>query len=126
VLRRRVGHWAAHGFGMWAVEWRATGAFLGEAGLQHFDGTDDIEVGCYLARSTWGRGIATEAGSAALRHGFETLGLDRIVAVVRPENAGSKRVLAKLGLRFAAIEDHYGIRDVEVWEIARGDAATRR
>src|SRR3712207_9025606 len=58
--------------------------------LQHFDGTDAIEVGYYLGRSAWGRGVATEAGEAALRHGFETLGLDTIVAVVRPENEDRK------------------------------------
>ena len=123
VVRRRAAHWEEHGFGLWAVEWRSTGEFLGEAGLQRFDGTDDVEVAYYLSRLAWGRGVATEAGCAALRHGFETLALPRIVAVVRPENAGSKRVLSKLGLRFRAIEDHYDIADVEVWQIDRRDRA---
>ncbi len=117
-LRGRIEHFERHGFGLWAVEWRDTGEYLGEAGLQHFEDGESVEVGYYLGRPAWGRGVATEAGAAALRHGFEVLGLSRIVAVVRPENSGSKRVLAKLGLRFAAVEDHYGIRDVELWEIA--------
>jgi ribosomal-protein-alanine N-acetyltransferase len=119
VVRRRVGHWRDHGFGLWAVEWRESGEFLGEAGLQHFDGTHEIEVGYYLARAAWGRGVATEAGRAALRHGFEVLDLRTIVAVVRPENEGSKRVLAKLGLRFRGHEDHYGIEGTEVWQLDR-------
>ena len=116
VLDRRVRHWKDHGFGFWAVEWRATGEFLGEAGLQHFDGTSDVEVGYYLGRRAWGRGVATEAGRYALGHGFATLGLERIVAVVRPENDASKRVLAKLGLRFRGLEDHYGVDGVELWD----------
>ncbi len=121
VLRHRVGHWATHGFGFWAVEWRATGEFLGEAGLQHLEDTADVEVGYYLGRAAWGRGVATEAAHAAIRHGFEVLGLPRDVAVVRPENEGSKRVLAKLGLRFRRVADHYGVQGVEFWDLARKD-----
>lgn len=114
-LRSRVEHFERHGFGLWIVEDKDGDAFLGEAGIQHFDGTEEIEVGYYLARAAWGRGVATEAGRAALSHGFEVLGLDHVVAVVRPENAGSKRVLAKLGLVFDHHGDHYGVERVEVW-----------
>jgi RimJ/RimL family protein N-acetyltransferase len=42
-----------------------------------------------------------------------------VVAVVRPENAGSMRVLEKLGLRFAHVGDHYGVAGVEVWRADR-------
>ena len=118
-LRGRIEHFERHGWGLWAVEWRDGGGYLGEAGLQTFEDGESVEVGCHLARSSWGRGVATEAGAAALRFGFDELQLDRIIAVVRRENEGSKRVLSKLGLRLAAIEDHYGIRDVELWEIRR-------
>ncbi len=119
VLRHRVGHWAEHGFGLWAVEWRASGEFLGEAGLQHLENTAGVEVGYYLGRAAWGRGVATEAGAAAVRHGFEVLGLPRIVAVVRPENDGSKRVLTKLGLSFRRFANHYGVQGVELWDVGR-------
>jgi ribosomal-protein-alanine N-acetyltransferase len=126
VVRRRVSHWEEHGFGFWAVTRLDTGEFLGEAGLQRFDGTDQVEVGYYLGRAAWGGGIATEAGAAAVRHGFEALGLDRLVAVVRPDNEGSKRVLAKLGLRFVAVEDHYGVPDAELWALDRAAWAAGR
>jgi [ribosomal protein S5]-alanine N-acetyltransferase len=125
VVRRRVAHWEEHGFGLWAVEWRESGEYLGEAGLQHFEGGEPVEVGYYLGRSAWGRGVATEAGEAALRHGFEALDLDTIVAVVRPENEGSKRVLTKLGLRFRRHGDHYGFADTEVWDLGRDAWAER-
>ena len=119
-LRHRIEHFERHGFGLWIVEDKAGGEFLGEAGIQYLEGSaEEVEVGYYLARSAWGRGVATEAGRAALAHGFQTLGLDHVVAVVRPENEGSKRVLAKLGLAFDHHAGHYGVERVEVWRIDR-------
>jgi [ribosomal protein S5]-alanine N-acetyltransferase len=101
-LRRwadRLDGWARDGFGMWIVEVRATGSVIGHAGLQRLHGTDDVELGYYLGRAAWGQGYATEAGRAGLAYGFETCGLRRIAAVVRPENHASRHVLEKLGFR---------------------------
>lgn len=109
-------HWDEHGFGMWAATEAATGHFLGHAGLQYLEGSDDVQVGYYLGRLAWGRGFATEAAGAALRYGFETIGLPHIVAVVRPENHASQHVLAKLGMRQVGVESHYGF-DVQVWRV---------
>ena len=109
-------HWDEHGFGMWAAIERTSGAFLGHAGLQCLEGTDDVQVGYYLGHAAWGRGVATEAATAAVRYGFEVLGLPHIVAVVRPENLPSQKVLAKIGMRQTAIEPHYGFT-VQVWGI---------
>ena len=119
TLRRRIEHFERHGWGLWVVEWKDAGGFPGEAGLQHLHDSDEVEIGYYLAREAWGQGVATEAGRAALEFGFGALGLDHVVAVVRPENAGSKRVLDKLGLRFDHIADHYGVAGVEVWRADR-------
>ena len=107
-LRRwaeRLEGWERDGIGMWIVELRATGRIIGHAGLQRLDGTDDVELGYYLGQSSWGQGYATEAAGAALRFGLEERGLERVVAVVRPENAASRRVLEKLGFR----HDHDGV-----------------
>ena len=63
-----------HGYGLWALEVRATGEFLGFTGLalQTFEApfTPAVEVGWRLARSAWGQGYATEAARAALAYGF--------------------------------------------------------
>src|SRR5881392_3681541 len=68
--------WEERGFGLWAVEERANGRLIGRIGLfHHADWTAslyDAEVGWTLERSTWGRGLATEGGAAALSFGFET------------------------------------------------------
>src|SRR6185295_13487217 len=82
-----------HGFGLWALELRESGEFIGFAGLAvpgfeaHF--TPAVEVGWRLARSAWGKGYATEAGRAALAFGFERAGLDEIVAFTTVGNQRS-------------------------------------
>lgn len=59
-----------------------------------------VELGYRYARRHWGNGYATEAGQAMLRRGFEELGLPEIVAIVRPDNVASDRVLNKLGMHY--------------------------
>jgi RimJ/RimL family protein N-acetyltransferase len=120
-LERKIDHVREHGFGMMAVTDRRTGDLYGLAGLQHLESGQDIEIGYYLGRQAWGRGFATEVGHALVAMAFGPLGLERVVAVVRPENTASQNVLDKLGFRSVAVEHHYGA-DVELWEIRRRQA----
>ncbi|MHA4817809.1 GNAT family N-acetyltransferase [Streptomyces aculeolatus] len=89
------------GFGWWAVEVRATGEFVGFAGL---DPVDDgmpftgVEIGWRLARRAWGRGYATEAARAVLAYGFDTLGLAEILAVTTSANLRSQAVMRRIGM----------------------------
>jgi ribosomal-protein-alanine N-acetyltransferase len=92
----------ANGFGLWAVEVRATGEFVGFTGLDvpgfeaHF--TPTVEVGWRLARSAWGNGYATEAARGALAFGFEEVGLKEIVSFTTPSNRRSRAVMERLGM----------------------------
>jgi RimJ/RimL family protein N-acetyltransferase len=95
-----VGHWQLRGYGVWAVEEKSTGAFVGRAGLHNPEGWPGPEVGWTLARSAWGRGYATEAGRAAMTYAFDVLGWDHIISVIHPDNARSIRVAERLGLSF--------------------------
>lgn len=92
-----------HGFGLLAAELRETGELAGMAGLAVPEFLPEIlpavEVGYRLKRSLWRRGLATEAAHALVAHAFGTLGLERLVAIAHVENAGSRRVLEKLGMR---------------------------
>ena len=120
VLETHMQHWEEHGFGMWAVLDKGSGELLGHAGLQRLEDTGEVQVGYYLGRPAWGKGYATEAGKAALRYGFEVLGLEHIVAVARPENLASQHVLSKLGLHHLRDEPHYGF-DVQFWRLDARD-----
>ena len=102
-LQRFAEHWLAHGWGVWAIADRRTGAVMGQCGLKYLQlgpagSPPDVEVLYALEQRYWGRGFASEAAGRALGHGFETLGLARIVAVARPDNHGSRGVMEKIGL----------------------------
>jgi RimJ/RimL family protein N-acetyltransferase len=114
----------APGLGFWAIEERDSGRIAGAVILKPLGDTEEIEVGYHLARDSWGRGIATEAAQGALRHGFTAVGLDRIVAVVRPDNPRSLRVIAKLGMRHLGQRHHYD-SDLEYFALVRDEWQVR-
>ena len=113
-VESKLRHLEEYGFRMLAVTDQDTGEVIGYAGLQHLEGGPEVELGYYLRRSAWGCGRGTELARALVQTASGELALGRVVAVVRPENAASKRVLLKAGLRSAGYGRHYD-EDVEVW-----------
>ena len=101
-----IGHWTLRGFGMWAVEERATGVLLGRVGLFYPDGWPGQEVGWTLAREHWGKGYGLEAATASLDHAFHTLRWQRAISLIDPDNKRSIALAERLGERFE--------RDVEI------------
>ena len=105
ALDRMTGHWASYGYGLFAVESRDSGAFLGWAGLSTPlflpEVLPAVEIGWRFTRAAWGHGYATEAAAAALRFGFTACGLDRILSIRHVGNARSARVMDKLGFAYA-------------------------
>ena len=91
-------NYARRGYGMFALEERATGQVVGFAGLIHPGDQPEAEVKYTLARSCWGRGLATEAVRHLLTAARERYGLSDVIATVAPAHAASQRVLAKVGL----------------------------
>jgi RimJ/RimL family protein N-acetyltransferase len=91
------------GYGLWAVEVPGEASFIGFVGLQETE--DDMpfptttEVGWRLARSHWGRGLASEAARAALAFAFHELALGEVVAFTYAGNVRSRRVMERLGMR---------------------------
>jgi RimJ/RimL family protein N-acetyltransferase len=120
-----IGHWALRGFGMWAVEERASGVFIGRIGLWQPEGWPGTEVGWMLGRTWWGRGYATEAGQAAMDWGFEHLPVDELVSLIQPDNTASIAVAEKLGETFAGIVPYRG-GETGKWAITRDAWAARR
>jgi RimJ/RimL family protein N-acetyltransferase len=104
ALVTRIGAcWAERGYGLWAVEVRASARFVGYVGLWPAEFaapfTPAVEVGWRLAPEAWGHGYATEGGRAALQHGFGVLGLAEVVSFTAVANARSRRVMERLGMR---------------------------
>ena len=99
----------APGLGGWTVRPQAAPErYLGWIILYPLDGWEpDVEIGWRFVRDAWGHGYATEAAAAVLRHGFGTLGLERIVAVLEQENDRSRRVCEKLGMADAGLRHAY-------------------
>ncbi len=91
-------NYARRGYGMFALEDRATGELVGFAGLVHPGDQPEAEVKYALARAWWGRGLATEAVRHLLEAAEARYGLTDVIATVAPAHAASQRVLAKAGL----------------------------
>ena len=91
-----------HGYGLWAVEVPGIAPCIGFIGLNPVTFgapfTPAVEVGWRLARAYWGSGYATEGARAALRFGFDTIGLDEIVSFTTPRNRRSWHVMEKIGM----------------------------
>lgn len=102
-------HFAAHGFGNFAVEVVAESAFAGFVGLSvpRFEAPfmPCVEIGWRLATGFQGRGYASEGARAALAFGFEQVGLDQIVSFTVPANVASWRVMEKLGMTHDPADD---------------------
>jgi RimJ/RimL family protein N-acetyltransferase len=100
----------ALGYGFWALERLADGAFLGFCGIKpvSFEArfTPAVEIGWRLAREYWGQGYASEAARISLEYGFETLGLAEIVSFTVPANLRSQAVMHRLGFRADGGFDH--------------------
>lgn len=94
-----IGHWALRGYGQWALERKADGESLGQAGLWNPPGWPGLEVGWRLARHTWGQGYATEAGRAAIDWAWATLDAEQLISVIQPDNIRSIHVAERLGMR---------------------------
>jgi ribosomal-protein-alanine N-acetyltransferase len=98
ALERYEAHWREYGFGLLAACDKATGNVIGRTGVQyHRAWPHDPEVGWSLDPGWWGKGRATEMGTACLRWGFDDLGFRRLVSITTEANLASRRVMEKLG-----------------------------
>lgn len=99
----------AIGFGLYAVEVKSTGNFIGYVGLSEvrFPAAfaPAIEIGWRLAAPSWGHGFATEAARACLTHGFSQLGFPELVSFTTRTNKKSIAVMERIGMSRRPEED---------------------
>jgi RimJ/RimL family protein N-acetyltransferase len=97
------------GYGLWVLELAGEAPFVGCAGLlevhDELPFAPAVELGWRLARPWWGRGLATEAASAAVRYAFDDLALGELVAYTASVNVRSRQVMERLEMRHDAAED---------------------
>ncbi len=103
--------WREHGYGLWFLREKATGAFAGRGGFQrtHIGGAEEIELGYCFMPEYWGRGLATEFATEAVRLAFDVLDLNDIVCFTWTKNVASQRVMEKAGFRFECRVLHEGV-----------------
>jgi RimJ/RimL family protein N-acetyltransferase len=104
MLRERfIQRWEEQGFGHFAVIRKADQKLLGYAGLgiPYFlpEVLPAVELGYRFDPDAWGNGYATEASAASLNYGFESVGLDRIIAIYHIENVRSGLVMQRVGMK---------------------------
>jgi RimJ/RimL family protein N-acetyltransferase len=123
-VERQIALFGERAFCLWKLAprmnrlYHAGGGLIGFCGLQPLPESEEIEIGWWLARAWWGRGLATEAAREALRDGFERVGLRRIVAIAQPANTASIGIMRKLGMRFERMTALRGIA-VAMYAVSR-------
>lgn len=103
LVGRMEGKFEKNGFGLWAVETKNSGAFIGFVGLNTPDFearfTPCVEIGWRLARAHWGKGYATEAAKVALNYAFHTAKLPEVLSWTYEGNTKSRQVMERLGMQ---------------------------
>ncbi|MBV6440846.1 MAG: N-acetyltransferase [Haliscomenobacteraceae bacterium CHB4] len=122
-VRERVAMWESYraqcpGLGVFALENKTDGAFVGYVTARHVDfdpATGEYEVGYALAPEWWGQGLASEIVPPLSRYLFGLSGASHLVAFTDPENAASQRVLLKSGFREVGTRQVYEGVSNEFW-----------
>ncbi len=113
MLDRIEAHFAAHGWGYWALEECRSGALIGLCGMMHvpFEAffTPAIEIGWRLSSAWQGKGLAREAAQTVLDDAFGRLRLDRVVSFTVAANTASWGLMERLGMRRIGDFDNPGL-----------------
>ena len=98
------------GYGYWLALRKQDGQPVGQVGLlaQEIDGHQSVGLGYIVHRPFWRKGYAEEGAKACARYGIETLGLDKIAILVRPENEPSIQLAKKLGAELQSQTNYHG------------------
>ncbi|MDO5506377.1 MAG: GNAT family N-acetyltransferase [Pseudoxanthomonas suwonensis] len=123
------GAWALQGYGLFAVEEKASGRWIGQCGpWQPADWTGS-EVGYALHPDAQGRGYATEACIVAIDYAFDVLGWTEVIHNIDADNLASQAVARRLGASVLRRVDHAPPFDehvVDVWGQTRDHWRARR
>ena len=116
-IRWNLDHYRTYGFGLWVIESREGGTFVGDCGLtyQQVEGDRMLEVGYHVQARHRGRGLAVEAGHACVAHALGLLGAASVCSIVDPDNTPSLRVASRLHSHSREFTNHKGNPMVLFW-----------
>lgn len=107
---RQMKSYVDRGFCRWKIVDPPTGDLIGFCGVGMWRDAPDPEIGWWLARDYWGRGLATEAARAALDDALNRVHLKRIISIAIPENTASIAIMKKLGMKFDCEFENEGLK----------------
>lgn len=110
LITHLLGMWTLRGHGMWAVEERRTGEFLGRAGSYIAAGWPGVEVAVSIRRDRWGQGLGAEAIRASLDFTFDRLPVHELITTTHRDNVAMNAIARRLGMDFR------GVADVGPWQ----------
>lgn len=106
-IRLVSSRWEKDRLGFCGVVEKKSGALTGWCGVWRLSETDEVEIGYAIAKQFWRRGFATEAAEVLLQYAFAHIKPDVITAVAAPENAASRRVMEKIGMKYVRLDEFY-------------------
>ena len=124
-----IGSWHAAGFAMFSVIEKSSGRWVGRVGPWQPEGWPGPEVGWAIARECWGRGYAGEAAEASTTWAFDTLGWQKVIHSIAPDNIASQRVAQKLGSRNLGpgrLPPPFETSEIDIWGQSREEWRRRQ
>jgi len=100
IAERFIASYERNGFGLWVVERREAPGAIGISGLVKRDALPDPDIGFAFLPEFWSRGYAYESAAGVKQYALDVLALPRLLAITNADNAGSIRIVEKLGLAF--------------------------
>ena len=124
-VQEKVQHWEVNGFGLY-VFFDHEDNFIGRGGLlkTEIEGKDEVEINYSIGSDHWRQGYATEAATRFIELGFDHLPVESIIAFTLTTNAGSRRVMEKIGLTYSHDFDHHGNPNA-LYRVQRTDGVSR-
>ena len=95
-----IEHWQKRGYGIWKIVEDVADNMMGYCGLRYLEELNEVELLYGLAKTYWGKGITTKAAKSSVQYGFDIANLDRIIALVLPDNQASQKVIEKTGFKY--------------------------
>jgi len=125
-LTSRIGHWALNGFGLWHLTEKASGDFVGWAGMINAPGWQEPELGWTLMAEAEGKGLGFEAAEAARAYAARHQGLNGVISYIAHANDRSRALAERLGATLETEEAELLGKRAQIWRHPQIDLTTER